>query len=501
MSAGPAAGPVLRLERISKRYGGELALNQVDFDLIPGEIHALLGENGAGKSTMAKIIAGVTHPDGGRMCVDGEDVSFSAPADATAAGISMVYQENSLVDSMTVTQNLFLNDAKMFNRLGHLNVKARHLLESHNFHIDPSAIVANLGAAQKQMVEIARAVHQAAKVVIFDEPTASVTPEEKQQLFMSMKALTLRGIGIVFITHNIEEALQHAGRITVMRDGLVQATRPTGDLDRGAIVRLMVGRDVEYAHHTGTAEVALHPTLEIDNVTMGRAVQNMSFSAYAGQVVVLAGLVGAGRSETAMIACGALKRRRLGGGEIRLEGKPVRFRTPRQGIRSGIVYVTEDRKGLGIFADLSIFENIHIGHLGGAHPLPPVMTERKGRRIGSGLVERFKVRALNPAKAKLVELSGGNQQKVLLAKSLTRRPKVVIFDEPTRGVDVGAIEDIHTAIREYADQGVAVVVISSYLPEVLALADRVLVTRAGRVVAEFSGEEATEERIMFAAVH
>jgi ABC-type sugar transport system ATPase subunit len=493
--------PALRLDAVSKRYGGELALSRVSFDVMPGEVHALLGENGAGKSTMAKIIAGVVGPDEGTISINGDAVSFGAPADATAAGVAMVYQENSLVDAMTVTQNLFLGNAKMLNNIGRLNVAARQLLESHNFHIEPTATVGNLGAAQKQMIEIARAVSRDARVVIFDEPTASVTPEEAQQLFLSMQSLKARGVGIVFITHNLEEALQHADRVTVMRDGVLQATRPTSELSRDGIVRLMVGRDVEYARHGGTAQPGARPVLEIDNVTMGRVVQNMSFSAYAGQVVVMAGLVGAGRTETAMIAAGALKRRRIGGGTIRLSGRPVRFNTPRQAIQAGIVYITEDRKTLGIFGGMSIYENIYVGHLGASRPLPPLASPQRRKRLGASLVERFRVRALNPASAKLVELSGGNQQKVLLAKGLTKAPRVVIFDEPTRGVDVGAIEEIHAAIREYAEQGVAVIVISSYLPEVLALADRVLVARGGRIVAEFSSDEATEEQIMFAAVH
>jgi ABC-type sugar transport system ATPase subunit len=496
-----SAVPALKLNGVSKRYGGELALDDVTFDVFPGEIHALLGENGAGKSTLAKLMAGVVQPDGGGVEVAGDPMRFSAPAEATKAGIAMVYQENSLVDTMTVAQNLYLRGAKLVNNLSRLNVRARGLLESHNFHIEPSAIVGALGAAQKQMVEIARAVHDAADVVIFDEPTASVTPEEAQQLFLSMKLLRQRGVAIVFITHNLEEALAHSDRITVMRDGVRQATGAVADFDRDRIVQLMVGRSVEYARHGGAAEPTVRPVLEFDNVTMGRQVQNMSFSAYGGQIVVLAGLVGAGRTEATMIAAGALKRRRIRGGEIRLNGRPIRYRSPRRAMRAGISYITEDRKGQGIFTDLTIYENIFIGHLGASSPVPLLMSRRRQAKVGSALVERFRVRALNPAKAKLVELSGGNQQKVLLAKGLTRKPLVAIFDEPTRGVDVGAIEDIHAAIREYAEQGVAVIVISSYLPEVLALADRVLVARGGRVVAEFPGEEATEESIMFAAVH
>jgi ABC-type sugar transport system ATPase subunit len=495
-------GPlVLSITGATKRYGGALAIDSVNFDVHAGEIHALLGENGAGKSTLAKIISGATSADSGEVLFAGEPVAFASPAEASAAGIAMVYQETSLVDTMTVSQNLFLGFEKPFNRLTPLNIKARGLLESHNFHIDPAASVGSLGAAQKQMVEIARAVHRESKLVIFDEPTASVTPEEKQQLFLSMEQLKNEGVGIIFITHNLEEALENADRITVMRDGVVQSTEPASSLTREKIVRMMVGRDVEYARRPANRQPDVKPALEIDNLTLGNIVRNMSFSVYPGQIVGIAGLVGAGRTETAMVAFGALKRRRLRGGEIRLHGKPVRFRTPRQAIQAGIAYVTEDRKASGFFSDLTIYDNIHLGYLSALPKLQPIVTTAQRNEVASKLVERFRIRTLNPEKAKLVELSGGNQQKVVLAKSLTRQPVVAIFDEPTRGVDVGAIEEIHSTIREYADAGVAVVVISSYLPEILALADRVLVARGGRVVAEFSSDEATEEKIMFAAVH
>jgi ABC-type sugar transport system ATPase subunit len=308
---------VLSMTGVTKRYGGALAIDSVNFDVRVGEIHALLGENGAGKSTLAKIISGATSADSGEVLFDGRPVSFSSPAEASASGVAMVYQETSLVDTMTVSQNLFLGFEKAFNRLTPLNIKARGLLESHNFHIDPSAPVGSLGAAQKQMVEIARAVHRESKLVIFDEPTASVTPEEKQQLFLSMEQLKHEGVGILFITHNLE----------VMRDGVVQSTQPASELTREKIVHMMVGRDVEYARRPPNRQPDVRPALEIDNLTLGNIVRNMSFSVYPGQIVGIAGLVGAGRTETAMVAFGALKRRRLRGGEIRLDGKPVRFRT------------------------------------------------------------------------------------------------------------------------------------------------------------------------------
>ncbi len=493
--------PVVRLSGITKRYGGAMALRNVDFEVFPGEVHALLGENGAGKSTLAKIIAGATLADEGTMVFDGQERRFTIPAEATAAGVAMVYQETSLVDSMTVAQNLFLGNEKVFNRLSPLNIAARELLESHNFHIRPEVTVGSLGAAQKQMVEIARAVHRNAKLVILDEPTASVTPEEKQQLFLSMRNLKRRGVGIIFISHNIEEALGEADRITVLRDGELQATRPTGELDRDQIVRLMVGREVEYTRRPPNREPGRVPVLEIDDLTVGNIVHNMTFSVYPGEIVGIAGLVGAGRTETAQVVCGATKRRRLHGGEVRLEGRPVRYRTPRRAFKDGIAYITEDRKAAGFFSHLTIADNVYLGHLSAAKRMPPLSTPGQRKRLVARLVDRFRIRALDPVRAKLVELSGGNQQKVVLAKGLTRMPKVAILDEPTRGVDVGAIEEIHALVRELADAGVAVVVISSYLPEILAVSDRILVARAGRIVAEFDTAEATEEKIMFAAVH
>jgi ABC-type sugar transport system ATPase subunit len=496
-----AVMPVLEMEGVTKVYGGNKALDEVSFAVRPGEIHALLGENGAGKSTLAKIISGAAQHDDGIMRFAGVERRWERPAQASAAGVTMIYQETSLVEQMTVAQNLFLGREKLLNRLSPLNNAAREILNSYNFHIRPDAMVGALGAAQKQMVEIARGLHRSAQLVIFDEPTATVTPEEKQQLFMSMQSMKGRGIAMVFITHNIEEALSEADTITVLRDGVVQASSRAADLTREDIVRMMVGRDVEYARRAPGRAPDPVPRLEVDNLTLVPTVRNMSFSAFGGEILGMAGLVGAGRSEVAQIVAGRHKRRRLRGGEVRLNGRPVRFRTPREARRMGIVYVTEDRKAAGIFGQLSIAENIALGHLASAERFPFWASPRRRRRIGAEFVEKFRVRTLDPSRAKLEELSGGNQQKVVLAKSLTRQPEVVIIDEPTRGVDVGAIDEIHAMIRNLANQGVAVIIISSYLPEVLALSDRILVARQGHVVAEFSRAEATEENIMFAAVH
>ena len=493
--------PVIRLTGVSKRYGGTYALDGVDFDVEPGEIHALLGENGAGKSTMVKIISGAVAHDSGTLEIEGHRRSFTTPRDSVEAGVAMVYQEGSLVESMTVAQNLFMGDEKVFNNLGRLNVVARELLESHNFHIRPDVPAGALGIGQKQMVEIARAVHRNAKLVILDEPTSSVTPEERLQLFLSMQRLKRRGIGVIFITHMLDEAFEQADRITVLRDGVAQGTLARPEFTRERVVKMMVGRTVEMGRVPPGRAPEPVPALQVEDVTLLPVVRNMAFSAYAGEIVGIYGLVGAGRSETAMIVSGVMKRRRLRGGTVRLNGKPVRFRTPRHARKAGIVYITEDRKASGFFSHLTIADNIYLGHLCSALRLPFFYRPGDRKSVAKRFVERFQVRTLQPGKATVEELSGGNQQKVVLAKGLTRKPLVAIIDEPTRGVDLGTIPEIHAMIRALADDGVAVVVISSYLPEIQALSDRVLVARAGSIAAEFSPEEADEESLMFAAVH
>lgn len=495
------APDVIQLSGVSKRYGGTYAVRDVEFTVKPGEVHALLGENGAGKSTLVKIVSGTILPDEGTITVDGVEKRFKEPSDASASGIAMVYQESSLVESMTVAQNLFLGREQAFNNLSRLNTEAREILESHNFHIMPELVVGSLGVAQKSMIEIARGIHRKARLVILDEPTASVTPEERLQLFLSMRQLKRDGLGVIFITHMLDEALSEADRITVLRDGVVQGTLEKADFDRDAIVRMMVGRDVAYGRQNANREPEPAPTLEVEDVTALPMVRNMSFSAHAGEIVGIYGLVGAGRSEVAQIIGGVTKRRRINGGKVRLNGKEVRFTTPRQARRAGIVYITEDRKRNGFFSHLSIAENIYLGHISSAKRMPWLTRKSELVRIARSFIDRFRVRTLEPERALVEELSGGNQQKVVLAKSLTRKPLVAILDEPTRGVDVGAIAEIHALVRELADDGVAVVVISSYLPEIQALADRVLVARHGSIAAEFGAGEADEDALMFAAVH
>jgi simple sugar transport system ATP-binding protein len=497
---------LIEMQNVTKEYRGVAALNNVSFDLRANEIHGLVGENGAGKSTLTKIMAGVTEATRGSMLLDGKVVSFKSPAEALRHGVTMVFQETSLVPSMTVAQNLYLGDEKLFNRLRGIYIAAQTFLNSMNFDVDPWSKVATLGAAKKQMVEIARAVRQNARVIIFDEPTASLTPEEKYYFFSLMKNLKARGVSIVFISHALEEALQNADRISILRDGELVVTDLASKFDREKIIRAMVGRTLSnqlYQHRAaeGAGRKAGAKVLSIKNLSMGRVVRNNSFTIYAGQITGLFGLIGSGRTETAKIISGIVKRDFFYGGEVHLFGKAIRYRVPRPAVRDGIVYVTEDRKIEGFFETMSIAENLQINRLS-ALPIESsmVVSMSKMQELAATWSKALNIRAIN-TNARVIELSGGNQQKVVIAKALVQKPKLIIFDEPTRGVDVGAIAEIHQFINRLADDGIAVVVISSYLPEIINLSDRILVYRAGRVVEEFSPAEATEERIMFAAVH
>jgi ABC-type sugar transport system ATPase subunit len=494
--------PVLQVLGGAKTYGGVHAIEDINFDLYAGEVHALVGENGAGKSTLCKAIAGAIQLTSGDIHVDGGRVDFGQPRDALAAGICMVYQETSLVPTMTAAQNIELGNEKLLTRFRTLNIQAQQLLQSLNFHVDPATPVALLGTAKKQMVEIARAIYNKARIIIFDEPTASLTPEEIVHFFHLVRDLRARGVAVIYISHALEESLQIADRITVLRDGRLVITAPAKSLNRDALVQHMVGRQVAqtiYQRNKG-ANQRREKVLTVENVTMGMVVKNMSFSVYAGEVVGVAGLIGSGRTEIAKIIFGALKRNLVNGGTIRLRGKPIRYRVPRQAIDDGIAYITEDRKANGFFETMIVDDNVYIGKLATKLGFSFLLSRARRSKLANYWVERLKINALQ-RKARIVELSGGNQQKVVLAKSLGQDPSIVIFDEPTRGVDVGTIPHIHAEIRRLADEGKAVVVISSYLPEILAVSDRILVARTGRIVAEFDAAEATQDKILYAAVH
>lgn len=496
--------PIVEVRNGTKEYRGVPAVKDVSFALHRGEVHALLGENGAGKSTLTKMIAGVVQPTSGEIWIDGTKAEFGSPSEALKRGIAMVYQETSLVPSLTVAQNIYMTDAQRFHRLRGIYIAGQQFLQSLNFHVDPTAMVSALGAGQKQMVEIARAVHHNAQVIIFDEPTATLTPEEKHQFFSLVERLKMRGVSIIFISHALEEALAIADRITVMRDGEHVVTDAVSAFDREKIVRAMVGRTLSNELYGSNAGRRVRPAgakvLSVQNLSMGSAVRNTSFSLFAGQITGVFGLIGSGRTETAKVVSGVLKRDLFHGGQVRLDGRSVRYRVPRPAVRDGIIYVTEDRKLEGFFETMSIAENIHLGALAGGQTKSATVSMREMRTVAREWISALNVKAIN-ADAKVIELSGGNQQKIVVAKALVQKPRLVIFDEPTRGVDVGAIAEIHQLINRLADDGIAVMVISSYLPEVLQLSDRILVCRQGRIVEEFDGHRVDEETIMYAAVH
>ena len=497
--------PLLEMIGVAKYYRGVAALKDIDFNLRRGEVHAILGENGAGKSTLVKILSGAVTPSEGEIRLEGQQIQISGPALARQYGIAMVYQETSLVPTMTVAQNLYLGDEKFFNRLRGTYIEAQQFLQSLNFPVDPTALVISLGTAKRQMVEIARAVRLKAKIIIFDEPTATLTPEEKHHLFTLINRLRKENVSIVFISHALEEALEISDRITILRDGAHIITDDAKTFSRETIIRHMVGRSLTDDLYGRAADARkLRPAgekvLSVQNLSMQNFVRNCSFSVFAGQVTGIFGLVGSGRTETARIIAGIAKRDFFHGGDVQFENKSVRYHSPRAAVGDGVVYVTEDRKGDGFFETMSIAENIYIGHISSrqSHGLVASMSET--RALAADWTKKLNIRALS-SESRVIELSGGNQQKVLIAKALVQKPRLIIFDEPTRGVDVGAIAEIHHLISALAEEGIAVVVISSYLPEILSLSDRILVSRQGRIVEELSPDEATSESVMFAAVY
>src|SRR6516225_8367647 len=397
---------VLSLSKATKLYAGVPAIENIDFELRKAEIHALVGENGAGKSTLTKVMAGVVTLTEGTMLIEGREVAPRTPLEARHLGVAMVFQENSLVPTMTVAQNLFLGQEKFYNRLRGIYIAAQQFLQSLNFDVTPTATVKSIGAAKKQMVEIARAVLHRAKVIIFDEPTASLTPEEKKYFFDLVRDLKKRGVSIVFISHALEEALLLADRITVLRDGKHVVTDDVAKFDRAAIVQAMVGRDLSntlYGARKSSVRPASARVLTVQNLKMAPMVKNNSLSVFAGQITGVFGLVGAGRTETFKIVSGVLKRDFFHGGEILLRGKPVRYRVPASAVRAGIAYVTEDRKVEGFFETMSVARNIYLGVLAKFPRGRFFLSSRDAQRSSDNWTSRLKVRAIG-TKAKVVEL-------------------------------------------------------------------------------------------------
>lgn len=488
---------ILSMTNIHKAFGPVRALRNAALELRRGEIHALAGENGAGKSTLMHIIDGILQPDGGEIVLDGKPVKISSPNAANRLGIGFVHQEIALCPEISVAENMFMSQTgqsrSWFMNYGDLEKRAAIVLREIG-DIDPARRAGDLSISQQQIVEIAKALTLDCRILILDEPTAALTETEAQTLFRIMHRLAERGIAIVYISHRMAEIFEHCDRITVMRDGCHIRTENIVDISPEEVVNSMVGRvlDKLYPPKLSEDEKSDDVILSVRGLNEGKRVFDVDFDLRRGEILGLAGLIGAGRSEIARAVC------RLEGkprGEVTLRGRPLRLKDYRDSIREGLVYLSEDRKGDGLFLNMSIASNVSALDIGRVSNGMGFIERRKEMKRADELGRRLKLRANSIGDA-VSTLSGGNQQKVALAKMLSVEPEVIFLDEPTRGVDVGAKAEIHRQIRELAREGVGVVVISSELPELIGVSDRVLVVREGRITGEVEGDDMTEEKIM-----
>jgi rhamnose transport system ATP-binding protein len=496
-AGGAAAAPVFRLDGVTKRFGGVVAVEDVAFDLRSGEVHALVGENGAGKSTLMKIVDGLYGPDEGTLEVGGETASFSSPRDAEASGIAMIPQELDLFPELTVAENLFVGRKLPRTGWGGLDWEtmrgeARKRLDELGVGLDATSAVKRLSAAEQQIVAIARALVGEARAVIMDEPTSSLTERETRQLFGIIEDLTAEGVGVVYISHKLEEIFEISDRITVLRDGHHIKTAPASKLDAEELVRLMVGRPLNELF-TRSQSSPGETVLEVRGLTREGEFEDVDLALRRGEILGLAGLVGAGRTELAQSIFGI---RRPESGGIFVDGEEARIHSPQTAMERGIFYVPEERRSQGLILPFSIKNNITLSILDRISRLGFVSRSERG--IADRFMGELSIRGAEVSDP-VNRLSGGNQQKVVVAKSLAREPNVLLLDEPTRGVDVGAKSEIYRLMDDLAKEGKAILLISSELEEVLSMADRVLVMREGRISGEFSRSEATQESVMTAA--
>ena len=488
------APSLLEMEGIDKRFPGVRALNGVGFDLRAGEVHALLGENGAGKSTLIRVLAGAHRADAGTIRIAGEEVRINSPRDAERAGVSVIYQEFNFVPTLTARENLFLGRERTVGPFISKAAEHRLALEVFarlNVRVDPEAPVCELTVAQQQSVEIAKAISREARILVMDEPTAALTSQESESLFRLIADLRSRGMGIIYVSHRLDEVFRLADRVTVMRDGRHVATCSTGELTRGMLIEMMVGRKLE--NEFPKQRVPLGPQrLVVRDLRRGHSVKGVSLAIRGGEVLGLTGLVGAGRTELARLIFGADQ---LDGGQISVDGKPVTIRSPVDAIRHGICLITEDRKAQGLVPGHSVLENFGLPNLRKFSRLG-VVSGSEERKAFAAFVKSLQIKV--PHHEELAgNLSGGNQQKVVLAKWLEADSNVILFDEPTRGIDVGAKHEIYLLINRLAAAGKAVLMISSELPEILGMSDRILVMHEGRITGEISDvARATQEHVL-----
>ncbi|WP_460798923.1 sugar ABC transporter ATP-binding protein [Microbacterium sp. GXF0217] len=499
MTAEVPPGAALELHRVVKSFGPVIALRSGSLTMQPHSIHALIGENGAGKSTLVKIMAGLYRRDSGDFRLHGEPVDFSSTAQSKAAGIAVIYQEPTLFPDLSVTENIFMGRQPV-NRFGRIDRKAMRAEVEQIFHrlgvaLDPDRVTDGLSIADQQIIEIAKAISLDASVLIMDEPTAALSGVEVDRLFAVARSLRDEGRAVLFISHRFDEVFALCDTVTVMRDGAYIATTPIADTTVDELVRQMVGRDITELFPKQDAVVG-DPLLEVEGLTSPGLFHDISFAVRAGEIVALAGLVGAGRSEVARAVFGVDGYRE---GTVRMQGRAVPQRNPTEAMRAGLALVPEDRRKQGLVIDAAVGGNITLAirrRLARWGLITTGIENRAAREWASRL--EVKTHALDTVAA---TLSGGNQQKVVLAKWLATDPKVLIIDEPTRGIDVGTKSEVHRLLSQLAGEGRGILMISSELPEVLGMADRVLVMREGRITAEIDRAEATSENVMFAATH
>jgi rhamnose transport system ATP-binding protein len=497
MEPEPAREPVVSLRGISKHYGGVYAVRGVDLDLHAGEVHALLGENGAGKSTLVKVLGGIHRPTEGSMVLDGAVVDFHSPAQSQALGISVVHQEPALFPDLDIAENIYQG---RYPRRGPRAISwrdvyanaAQHLADL-GVQLDVRAKIDSLSVAERQIVEIAKALSLNARVLVLDEPTAALSAGEVEDFFRIVRALRARGVAILFVSHRLEEIQSLADRVTVLRDAALTITAPAATLNREQLIRHMVGRRLDDLFPKEEAEIG-EPVLTVRKLCRAGVFQDVSFEVRRGEIVGLCGLVGAGRTEVARVIFGI---DHADAGTVAIRGVDVSIDSPTTAMRHGIAYLPEDRHGQGLVLDWNVTTNTTLAVLRSVTP-HGLIKRGKEKRLAEGYVKDLAVRCQSVAQ-KVLNLSGGNQQKVVLAKWLATNPAVLILDEPTRGVDIGTKAEVHRLISGLAQRGMAILMISSELPEIIGMSDRVIVLHEGRVTGEFLRAEADQETLMAAA--
>ncbi|MCR4431895.1 MAG: sugar ABC transporter ATP-binding protein [Tepidanaerobacteraceae bacterium] len=488
---------LVKMEGIEKSFPGVHALNQARFELRAGEVHALVGENGAGKSTLMKVLAGIYSKDSGHIFYKDKEVEITSPRAARDMGISIIHQELNLMPHLTVAQNIFIGrePRKGLNFIlneNQINEKTKELLDMIHLDLDPQTKVANLTVAKHQMVEIAKVLSFSSEVLIMDEPTSALAESEIEELFRIIRQLRDKGVGIVYISHRLEELKQIADRITVMRDGCYIDTADINSVTKDQIISMMVGREIyETARHEA-ANKSNEIILEVKNLNRGRAIKNVSFYLRKGEILGFAGLMGAGRTEVARAIFGADP---VDSGEIFIKGKKVTIKSPKDAVKYGIGYLSEDRKRYGLILGMDVETNIVLAAYEKFQGVLGYIKQNKTRKKAKSCIDELKIRTPS-LQQKVKYLSGGNQQKIVIGKWLTRNCDILIFDEPTRGIDVGAKSEIYKLLNDLAQSGKSIIMISSELPEILRMSHRVIIMCEGRITGELDAKDATQERIM-----